>query len=46
VVCRRIEVLDQEAHGGRPHRPEAGAAPEGGARLEETARGAGRTVSS
>jgi hypothetical protein len=36
VVCRRIEALDKEAHGGRPHRPE------GGARLEETARGAGQ----
>jgi hypothetical protein len=37
VVRRRIEAHDREAHGGR--------APEGGARMEETARESGGTKS-
>ena len=45
VAQRRIEVRDREAHGGWLSRPEGGAAPEGGKRVGETARGTGRAGS-
>ena len=45
VAQWRIEVRDREAHGGRLSRPEGGAAPEGGKRVEETARRTGRAGS-
>ncbi len=45
VVRQRIEAHHRKAHGGRAPRPEGRAAPEGGTRVEETARARDRTGS-
>ena len=42
VVNQRIDAHRRKAHGGQAARPEGRVAPEGGACLEETARGIGR----
>jgi hypothetical protein len=42
VVSQRIDAHHRKVHGVQAPRPEGRAAPEGGACLEETARGIGR----
>jgi hypothetical protein len=42
VVSQRIDAHHRKVHGVQAPRPEGRAAPEGGAGLEETARGIGR----